>query len=157
MYANILVPFDGSEGSLHALEAAVNLATGSEPVDITVLQVTGISDFDNSTFETAVRMAGLEPVDETQIEALRQSYAIAHNDQMKQRVAEYFESLPDNINMHIIVRRGSARDVICQYAKDNDIDCIIMGRRGVSGIRAALGSVSTAVLRGTDLPVLVVK
>lgn len=157
MYTNILVPFDGSEGSLHALETAIDLATNGKPVDITVLQVTGIADFDSTSFETAVRMAGLEPVNETQIEMLRQSYAIAHNDQMKQRVAEYFESLPDNINMHIIVKRGTARDVICQYAKDNDIDCIIMGRRGISGIRAALGSVSTAVLRGTDLPVLVVK
>ena len=32
-----------------------------------------------------------------------------------------------------------------------------MGRRGLGVIRAALGSVSSAVLRGIDLPVLVVK
>ena len=55
------------------------------------------------------------------------------------------------------MKRGDPRSVICDYAKENDIDCIFMGRRGLGGIRAALGSVSTAVLRNTDLPVMVVK
>ena len=55
------------------------------------------------------------------------------------------------------MKRGDPREVICSYAKDNGIDCIIMGRRGRGGIRASLGSVSTAVLRNTDLPVMVVK
>ncbi len=67
------------------------------------------------------------------------------------------KSLPENVDLKIVVKRGNPRDVICQYAADNDIDCIVMGRRGGGSIRATLGSVSTGVLRGTDLPVLVVK
>ena len=76
---------------------------------------------------------------------------------MREQVSQYFESLPENIDIKIVVKRGNPRDIICDYAKENDIDLIVMGRRGLSGIRGALGSVSTAVLRGTDLPVLVIK
>jgi nucleotide-binding universal stress UspA family protein len=76
---------------------------------------------------------------------------------MHEQVSQYFDSLPENIDIKIVVKRGNPRDIICEYAKENEIDCIVMGRRGLSGIRGALGSVSTAVLRGTDLPVLVIK
>lgn len=157
MYSNYLVPFDGSESAFHALTTAIDLGTGDEPVDITVLQVTSVSDIDFTSFEVAARMAGIDPIDEVQREALRQNYVAVSKEQTQKMVADYFDSLPENVNLRIIVKRGTPRDVICQYAKDNDIDCIVMGRRGVTGIRAALGSVSTAVLRGTDLPVLVVK
>lgn len=157
MYDKILVPYDGSSSANRALETAIEMSTGDEPVSITVLQVTGMSDFDYSSFEVAARMAGLSAPDENQMNEVRDNYLSVHRDQMREQVSEYFESIPDNINLTIVVKRGNPRDVICEYADDNDIDCIVMGRRGINGIRAALGSVSTAVLRGTDLPVLVVK
>lgn len=157
MYDQILVPYDGSDSANRALATAIEMSTGDVPVSITVLQVTGMSDFDYSSFEVAARMAGLNAPDEKQIDALRENYASIHREQMREQVAEYFDSMPENIDLKIVVKRGNPRDVICDYANENDIDCIVMGRRGVSGIRAALGSVSTAVLRGTDLPVLVVK
>ena len=157
MYDQILVPYDGSDSANRALATAIEMSTGDVPVSITVLQVTGMSEFDYSSFEVAARMAGLTAPDEKQMDALREHYATVHREQMREQVAEYFESMPDNIDLKIVVKRGNPRDVICDYANENEIDCIVMGRRGVSGIRAALGSVSTAVLRGTDLPVLVVK
>ena len=157
MYSNYLVPFDGSENAVHALATAIKLGTGDEPVDITVLQVTSTTDIDFSTFEVAARMAGIDEISDEQRESLRQNYAAVSKEQTQRKVAEFFESLPENIDLRIVVKRGTPRDVIVTYAKENDIDCIVMGRRGVTGIRAALGSVSTAVLRGTDLPVLVVK
>ena len=157
MYTNILVPFDGSECSMRALATAIEMSTCDQPVDITVLQVTGMTDFDYSSFEVAARMAGWGELDEDQVETLRDNYLSASREQMRKQVSEYFESLPDNIDIKIIVKRGNPRDIICDYAKENEVDLIVMGRRGLSAIRAALGSVSTAVLRGTDLPVLVIK
>ena len=157
MFSNYLVPFDGSESSARALATAIQMGTGDEPVDITVLQVAAISDIDYSSFEVAARMAGFDPVGEDQIETLRETYMDIHRDNMREQVSKYFESLPDNVNVKIVVKRGNPREVICDYANENDIDCIVMGRRGLGGFRAALGSVSTAVLRGTDLPVLVIK
>ena len=48
MYTNILVPFDGSDCARRALATAIEMGTCAEPVDITVLQVTGMTDFDYS-------------------------------------------------------------------------------------------------------------
>ena len=157
MFTNILVPFDGSESASRALAMAIEIATGLEPVDVTVLQVASMSEFDYSSFEVAMRMAGLDPTDETQLKEVRDNYMSVHDEKAQERIENYFNNLPENINLKIVVKHGSPRDIIVDYAKDNDIDCIIMGRRGVTGIRATLGSVSTYVLRNTDLPVLVVK
>ena len=74
MFSNYLVPFDGSESSARALATAIQMGTGDEPVDITVLQVAAISDIDYSSFEVAARMAGFDPVGEDQIETLRETY-----------------------------------------------------------------------------------
>ena len=157
MYTNILVPYDGSEPASHALAEAIEMATGDAPVSITVIQVANTGDFDRSTLEVAARMAGLSESDGAKLKALSDSYIDANREHVQEEVSKFFEGLPENVNVKIVVKRGAPRDVIVQYAEDNDIDCIVMGRRGISGIRAALGSVSTAVLRGTDLPVLVVK
>lgn len=73
------------------------------------------------------------------------------------QIQGFFASVPDNIDIQIVIENGRPQDVICDYANEHGIDCIAMGRRGLGVIRAALGSVSSAVLRGIDLPVLVVR
>ena len=157
MYTNVLVPFDGSQPACRALLAAINLCKGEKNADITVLQVTGMANIDYTSFEVAARMSGIDVTDEQTIQSLRENYGSASKEQVQEQVQKFFESLPENIDLKIIVKRGNPRDVICQYAEDNNIDCIVMGRRGGGSIRATLGSVSTGVLRTTDLPVLVVK
>ena len=112
---------------------------------------------DQSTFEVALRMAGLTSEENEGLDELRSSYESAYKDKMRESVSDFFSKLPANVDLKIVIKRGDPRDVICNYAEENDMDCIVMGRRGLSGIRATLGSVSTAVLRGTELPVLVVK
>ena len=49
------------------------------------------------------------------------------------------------------------RDALVYYAKKHDADLIVMGRRGLGGLRGMLGSVSYGVLHGADIPVLTVK
>ena len=147
MFSNFLVPFDGSQSAYTAVNTAIEVGAG-ENINITILQVQRMNDNDITTFDVAAKLANLAEADKTdsQPKASKQSF-----------IQEYFDSLGDNVNISIVVERGNPADVICQYARDNQLDCIVMGRRGIGGIRAVLGSVSTAVLRDSDLPILVVK
>ena len=157
MYRNILVPYDGSDPANKALAAAIDLGAGPDAITITVLLVSNVDDAEKGSYKVAMRMAGYTVDDIAKLESLGDEYKEAARDEIRGRVSKFFEALPDNVDIKIVVKRGDPRDVICDYAKENDIDCIIMGRRGRGGIRATLGSVSTAVLRHTDLPVMVVR
>jgi nucleotide-binding universal stress UspA family protein len=56
------------------------------------------------------------------------------------------------------LEEGPIRDVLAGYAKRNDVDLIVIsshGRRGIA--RLSLGSVTDSLIRGTTIPVLVVK
>ena len=137
MFAHVLVPFDGSVQSQHALHAALEMAKGDEPAHITVLEVAPPMSFDDTTFEVAARMAGVPEVSEAAKDETRKNYAESQKHVIQDQIQEFFNSVPDNVGIQI--------------------DCIVMGRRGLGAIRAALGSVSSAVLRSVDLPVMVVK
>lgn len=157
MYKNILVPFDGSEPSQRALQAAIDMSNSNSPVVITVLKVAAPMNFEDSTFEVAARMAGVPPIDADVISATRDIFNNEHRKTVQNQIQSFFSSIPDNIDVQIVIDNGRPQEVICDYAKDNNVDCIVMGRRGLNVIRAALGSVSSAVIRELDLPVLVVK
>jgi nucleotide-binding universal stress UspA family protein len=56
------------------------------------------------------------------------------------------------------VEQGPIADILAGYAKRNDVDLIVIsshGRRGIA--RLSLGSVTDSLIRGTTIPVLVVK
>ena len=150
MFTHVLVPFDGSVQSQHALHAALEMAKGDEPAHVTVLEVAPPMSFDDTTFEVAARMAGVPEVSEA---AKDESQKHVIQDQIQ----EFFNSVPDNVDIQIVIKNGRPHEVIADYAKEQKVDCIVMGRRGLGAIRAALGSVSSAVLRSVDLPVMVVK
>jgi nucleotide-binding universal stress UspA family protein len=60
----------------------------------------------------------------------------------------------------VIVRKtidGGAAEGITDYAKDNDINMIVMGTHGYTGLsRMLLGSVTEKVVRSASCPVLTV-
>jgi nucleotide-binding universal stress UspA family protein len=52
-------------------------------------------------------------------------------------------------------KKGKPHRVISSYAEDNDIDLIVMGTHGRSGVsRQLIGSVTEKVIRTADTPVL---
>ncbi|WP_265108673.1 universal stress protein [Halosolutus halophilus] len=56
------------------------------------------------------------------------------------------------------IHTGEPRDTILEYAATRDVDAIVMGTRGRRGVgRLLLGSVTEAVVRDAEVPVLVVR
>ena len=157
MYKKILVPYDKSEPAQRALATAIDLVSGSEQASITALFVTDMMDFDDATFEIAARMAGIPPISDEDARVARQNYFNAQKDSICEEIKDIAAQMPKHIDLEVTIVGGHPAEVITKFVKDKDFDCIVMGRRGLGALRGALGSVSYAVLRSTDLPVLVVK
>lgn len=154
VFKNILVPYDGSDAARHALDAAIGVA--SDHAVITLLQAADQPSAGDPTAVVAERMAGV----------------VRSEEEVKQEVAQYWETIEEHlarvaaeaaeeaskhVEMRCVVKEGSPAAVITDYARNNDVDIIVMGRRGLGSVRAAFGSVSQRVAHEIDLPLLLVK
>ncbi|WP_424018626.1 universal stress protein [Halorientalis pallida] len=147
MYDNILVPTDGSETSRRAVDQAVDIAA---KYDATV-HVLYVVDVDATSYSLGseqvdrIRQGHLDDMPEVKAEA----------DEATGYVAEAAEEHGLTVEEHISV--GEPARAIRKFVEDNDIDLVVMGSHGRSGLsRVILGSVTEKVLRRTRLPVLVV-
>jgi len=60
--------------------------------------------------------------------------------------------------IHPVVLEGEPYSTLIEYAEKNQLELIVMGSRGASGLeRMLLGSVTDKVIRKSPIPVLVVK
>ena len=63
--------------------------------------------------------------------------------------------LPNITRSYVLV--GTPARAILDHARAHDCDLIIMGSRGLSGIKELLGSVSHYVTQNSTIPVLLIK
>ena len=153
MFANILVPLDGSVLSEQALSMAQNLARSSDTA-IHLLQVISLRpELD------ALRGSGSESV--TVLE-MAQDAARRLREAQTARGHAYLEGLAvqlQHADLHVTtaLREGAADEHIVAYAQEYAIDLIVMSTHGHSGFkRFFLGSVTDRVIRAGQTPVLVV-
>lgn len=143
MFNKLLVPIDGSESSDRALDKAIKLGKefGSE---IYVLSVTPEVNMMRFTASTSQYDATVNQ------EAINITMNIL--DEAKERFTEY--PFPSHFNYVV----GDAAREILNYVKDQDINLIVMGNRGMGAFsRTILGSVSNKVVNSSPVSVLVVK
>lgn len=136
MEERILVPVDGSESAWGALDYALDHHSEGT---LTVLHVVDpmLGDYYEETDER-------NPV--------RRSEEIRAK--ARERIPESVESL--EIETETVT--GNPADAILAYAETNDIEHIVMGSRGRSGLsRLLLGSVAETVVRRASCPVTVVR
>ncbi|ELY57279.1 UspA domain-containing protein [Natronococcus amylolyticus DSM 10524] len=147
MYDTILVPTDGSDTAEYAVEHAIDLAE-KYGADVHALYVVDTSAIDVSL--------GTEQVDRIQ------QGKFGDMPELEQRANEATGVVAAKAEAHDIdvteaVVAGQPHKQISNYAADNDVDLIVMGSAGRSGVRRALlGSVAERTLRSTTVPVLVV-
>jgi nucleotide-binding universal stress UspA family protein len=140
VYDRVLVPTDGSEAANAAAAHAIDIA---ERYDATV-HTLYVVDVRMSPISTGMdREAVLDLLDRSD----RQPTA-AIRDRAETAGVTVVEA----------VRLGVPHETIRAYVADEDIDLVVMGTHGRTGLeRALLGSVTERVLRSGDVPVLTVR
>lgn len=156
-YKNILVPFDGSKHAMGAVKAALGLIKGSDDSKLTILHVVSMSVA--PTISESDPVLGSTPtyIDYLDYANLYDDSLSQKRDKMIQEVTQEFSDIPAEQVEYDAIAHPSPVQAIADYCQAHEYDMIVMGRRGLGAIRGMLGSVSSGVLRSTDLPVLTVK
>ncbi len=143
-YKHILVPLDGSELDELALADAFALDKLTQ-AQVTLLQV-------------------VLPIEA--VIAVTSSHCIFVDEQWETRkclAQEYLNAVRERIEcetlcVHTAVEMGLAAETIIDYVREHPVDLIVLAAHGRSGLRRwAYDGVADKVLRGTDLPVLLVR
>ncbi len=137
MYENILVPTDGSKGATGAVEHGLGIAEeyGATVHGVYVVEPVYVMEARTEKLIESMRAEGTRAVEELA-------------DMAEQRG---LESVTE-------VRMGPPHRELLDYAEEHDIDLIVMGTHGRTGLnRFLLGSVTEKVVRLSNVPVLTVR
>lgn len=138
MYNQILVPTDGSKGNSSAIEHAVDLATTYDASLHTIYVV-----------DTNV---GIDVSVPGALDALEEAGENAIDEVIQRAEAAGVETIEG------MVGQGVPHKVILEYVDSKDIDLVVMGTHGRTGLdRYLLGSVTEKVVRLSEAPVLTVR
>lgn len=150
MFTHLLVPVDGSEHAKRAVQAAADLAQryGSKLALMHVLSESGSS----AVPEELKAFAKLEHMRITERDLIQS----AGNEILKN--AETLARKDGATNCQIVLNAGDPATCITDYVKQNGVDLVVMGRRGLGDLAGLfLGSVSHKVAQATDCTCLTVK
>ncbi len=145
----VLVPVDGSENSLRACEYVANWMKADQEVRTTLVHVTHLVSW------TAVTgMAGKIGISDDFYQELLARDAQPYLDQ----AAELFAKKGLVVETKLIDTEKDTAEEIASYAKKENIEYIVMGRRGLGTVKGLiLGSISRKVLYLTEIPVILIK
>lgn len=138
MYDTVLVPTDGSDHAIRAAEHGYYMARRFD-ADVHVLNVVDV--------EGAAGMFDAGGVDDRFVGRLER--------EGERSVETVRAAIGDESAVTTALVEGEPSDAILEYATANDADLIAMGTHGRTGVhRYVAGSVTEAVVRRADVPVL---
>ncbi|WP_029601862.1 universal stress protein [Halococcus hamelinensis] len=138
MYSHILVPTDGSEHAYRGVERGLELAQEHD-AHLHVLFVV-----DESVYGSTPALSSYE--------AFLENVADMAEDLVEDIVEDATEQ---GIDSTMSVLRGVPYKEILKYPELHEIDLIVMGKRGATGVEPPhIGSVTDRVLREADIPVI---
>ena len=136
--SKILVPLDGSSTSFNGLDMAIFLARQCSAT-ITGIHVVSIYPQHLGDLVTPLKTKLIKDAEKFMEQAK-------------------VKSAQNGIVFRHKIIYGDPSDDVIYFAKQNKFDLIIIGSRGLGGMKEAfLGSVSNAIVHKSHLPVLVVK
>jgi nucleotide-binding universal stress UspA family protein len=139
MYDNVLLPTDGSESMESVVDHAIELAKAHDAT-LHALYVANTASLSDLPMESSWENVSA---------ALRKQ---------GQAAIEDVEAKAGDLLVESTILEGSPSKEIVDYAEENDIDVVVMGTHGRSGVdRLLLGSVAERVLRSSPAPVLAIR
>lgn len=166
-FKNILVAYDGSSYSNQALEIAETLAVDNKAA-LTVIYVHDKSidktvNYDNPTSDDlhahkAEPFIGTGAIPTPTGSPSVNKQTVIHDNKPDEILADARVNLKSELNVTFEALTGNPAKSINDYAEDYDMDLIVIGHRGISGIKKlVMGSVSQKVTNDAHCAVLVIK
>jgi nucleotide-binding universal stress UspA family protein len=146
----VLVAVDGSKPSVDASDQAIDLAKryGAELIVLYVIS----PDTRYNYLEDVITPRLPRALKDVVMIAMQKG--AKHVDKVKQKALEKNVK----VKTDVVIGISSVVKEIIEYAEKNKVDMIVMGSRGLSGIKKMLlGSVASGVLIYSHCPVLVTK
>lgn len=140
MYERILVATDGSDAAKQIIEEALGLA------ELSNATIHALYVVDNQDYNTLPESKWLT-LDEELTEQGQQAVAAVRDRATKR-----------GVDVETAVETGIPHEELLMYAEEHDIDLIVMGTHGRSGLNHFLiGSVAEKVIRSATIPVHIVR
>jgi nucleotide-binding universal stress UspA family protein len=138
MYETMLIPYDGSDEAMKAVEHALSLAAelGSTVHALYVIDLPGVP-----------RALSIRD-DEEQV---RKEYK-EYGERMTNEVAEM--AAERGVECVTALRTGAPNEEIVDYAKDEGMDAIVMGSAYQGTLGSLLGNTTDKVVRTSTVPVI---
>ncbi|MGM1021368.1 MAG: universal stress protein [Bacillota bacterium] len=139
MYQHILLAADGSKNAIRAAEEAAKLAS---LIPDSIVEILFVVD------QSKVKDEVLHSQNHEEIEFKRSQKLVPIQEQLANK----------NVNHHVTIEIGDPGPAIVEYARENKVDLIIIGSRGLNALQEfVLGSVSHKVVKRAQCPVVIVK
>ena len=132
----ILVPLDGTEKSMHSL-SWLKKNFGEEDNEVTLINV-------------------IEIIYNGEAESIAELSELKINKGGSNRILDEASSRLKGYKVHKLSAHGIIADRILQEAGDGNYDLIIMTKSSVKGISRIIGSITSKVVRYSDVAVIVV-
>jgi nucleotide-binding universal stress UspA family protein len=139
LFSRILIAYDGSPGSEHALDAAIQLARDQDAHLVVLSVVEGVPRFAGTIDE-------VDEVVNSHTEALTE----------KQRQARHKAEEYGLTNVKLIIEVGHAAQAIVEAAERGNADLLVLGRSGHSQVWGRfMGSTADKIVRHVPCSVLI--
>jgi len=139
-----LIPVDGSPASLRAVDFAIKMVAQNPGTSLVLLHVQNIPAIDLAGASEAMDANWLQ-------DAASRAAAQALKDAIG-------KSEGASVAFKALARTGQTAEAIAQVAREEEVEHIVMGTRGLGGIQGLLlGSVATQVIHLAKVPITLIK
>lgn len=157
VFNNVVVAYDGSGQALQAVRKAHEIAQLNEGIKVHIVYITTHpnaqlpANFNSASFDPQQYLLSVDDIMDLYNKTIDEE-----TETVKKGIGDTFDDMESQVSIDVVPGYTPAADLLA-FAKKIDADLIVMGSRGLGAIRGVLGSVSYAVLRESEIPVLVVK